>query len=324
MRSFAFIAAFGVALLSLSGAIAQVYPSRPITLVVPAPPGGPGDILGRIIIDPMRVSLGQSLVIENVAGAGGTLGVGRVVRAAPDGYTAILGQWNSNVAGGAVYALHYDLLKDLEPVALLTSAPLWIVARNGLPAKDLAELIAWLKANPDKASAAIVGAGTASHVGALHFQNKTATSFRFVPYRGGGPAYQDLIAGHIDIMFAEASATRAYVHGGSIRAYAVLARTRWRGAPDTPTTEELGVEGVHIAFWQGIWVPKGTPRGAIAALNQAVVSALADPAVSHRLVELGLEIPSREQQTPAALAAYQRSEIERWWPIIKAANIKAE
>ena len=323
------IAAFVLAvtsavLLSPSCASAQSYPTRPITIVIPAPSGGPGDIPARLLADPMKTSLGQPLVVENFAGAGGSIGVTRVVRSAADGYTLILGSWNSNVASGAVYKLDYDLLKDLEPVALLTSAPMWIAARSDFPAKDFPELISWLKGNPDKALTAMVGVGTASHVCPIHLQNKTGTTLRFVPYKGGGPAYQDLMGGHVDLMCAETSATRPFMRAGKIKAYAVMAPTRWKGAPEIPTTDELGIPGLHISFWMGLWAPKGTPKDVIAKLNRAVGDSLADPTVRQRLQDLGLETPSKEQQTPEALAALQKSEIEKWWPVIKAANIKGD
>jgi tripartite-type tricarboxylate transporter receptor subunit TctC len=307
-----------------SAAQAQGYPSRPITMIVPFPAGGPTDTLGRIISEGMRPSLGQTIVIENVTGAGSTIGVGRAAQAAPDGYTLSLGNWTSHVGAGALYPIQYDLLSDFEPISLLTFAPMLIVAKNGMPAKDAKELIAWLKANPDKASAATVGAGSAAHVCGLYFQDKIGTRFQFVPYRGGAPAMQDLVGGQIDLMCAEASQTLTYVRGGKLKAFAVMAKTRWPALPNVPTTDEIGVSGMYISFWHGLWVPKGTPKEVIARLNVAVVDALADTAVRQRLTDLGLVIAPREQQTPAALAAFQKAEIGKWWPIIKAANIKVE
>lgn len=307
----------------IAGAQAQTYPTKPIVVVVPAPAGGPGDILGRVLSEPTRTILGQPLVIENVAGAGGTIGVGRVVRSSPDGYTVVLGQWNSSVASGAVFPTNFDLQKDLEPVILLTSSPLWLVGRKGLPSENLADLIAHLKAHPDGLNVGIAGTGTASHITAIHFARQTETKMRFVPYRGAGPAYQDLIAGHIDLLFAESSATREYVRAGSIKAYGVLARSRWHGAPEVASMAELGFPDLHMSFWQAIWAPKGTPKQVIAALNRAAREALADPVISLSLKEIGLEKPNEAQQTPEALAAHQAAEIERWWPIIKAANVKS-
>jgi tripartite-type tricarboxylate transporter receptor subunit TctC len=303
---------------------AQNYPSHPISMIVPFPAGGPTDTLGRILGEHMRLSLGQPIVIDNVTGAGSTIGVTRAAQAAPDGYTLVLGNWTSFVGAGALYSTSYDLLKDFEPVSLLTFAPMLIVGKTTLPVKDAKELIAWLKESPDKASAATVGAGSAAHVCGLYFQDQTKTRFQFVPYRGGAPAMQDLVGGQIDLMCAEASQTLTYVRGGKMKAFAVMAKTRWPALPDVPTTDEIGVPGMYISFWHGLWVPAGTPKGAIARLNDAVVDTLADPAVRQRLADLGQVIATRQQQTPKALAAYHKAEIDKWWPIIKAANIKVE
>jgi tripartite-type tricarboxylate transporter receptor subunit TctC len=324
-RAVAFAAA--VACAHLAGVIAapaQDYPSHPITMIVPFAAGGPTDTLGRILSERMRASLGETIVIENVTGAGSTIGVGRAAQATPDGYTLALGNWTSFVGSGALYRTSYDLQKDFEPVSLLTFAPMLIVGKNTLPVKDAKELIAWLKASPDKVSAATVGAGSAAHVCGLYFQDKTKTRFQFVPYRGGAPAIQDLVGGQIDLMCAEASQTLTYVRGGKIKAFAVMAHTRWPALPDVPTTDEIGTPGMYISFWHGLWVPKATPKAVIAKLNAAVVDTLADPTVRQRLTDLGQVIATREQQTPAALAAYHKAEIEKWWPIIKAANIQVE
>jgi tripartite-type tricarboxylate transporter receptor subunit TctC len=282
------------------------------------------DITTRIIAEPMRMSLGQPVVVDNVAGAGGSIGVGRAARAAPDGYTLSLGNWLTHVGASAIYPVQYDVLKDFEPISLLTQSPMWLVAKNGFPAKDLNEVVAWLKANPDKATAATVGSGSASHVTGVYFQRSTATRFQFVPYRGGAPAVQDVVAGHVDLMFAEVSSSLAFVRSGQIKAYAVMAKSRWFAAPETPTVDELGLPGIYLSFWQGVWAPKGTPKDILAKVHAAVVGALRDPAVRQRLIDAGQEVMPREQQTPEALAAFHKAEIEKWWPIIKEAGIKAE
>jgi tripartite-type tricarboxylate transporter receptor subunit TctC len=309
-------------LAGIAGAAAQTYPSRPITLIVPFPAGGSTDAVGRVVAERMRASLGQPIVIENVGGAGGSIGVGRVARAAPDGYTLDVGQWDTHVANGATFPLAYDLMKDFEPVALISSNPFLVLARKTMPATDLKGLVAWLKANPDKASQAIPTAG--SHVAGVLFQKQTDTRFAFVPYRGGGPAMQDLVAGQIDMMIIQAAVALPQVRGGAIKAYAVTARSRFAAAPDVPTVDEAGLPGLHISGWFALFAPKGTPKPVIDRLNAAVVDALADPAIRARLADLGQEIPPREQQTPEALAAFHKAEVEKWWPIIKAANIKGE
>jgi tripartite-type tricarboxylate transporter receptor subunit TctC len=324
MKSIAVLGAFLVGLGCIAGARAQSYPSHPLTMIVPFPAGGPTDTLARILTERMRISLGQPVVIENVTGAGATIGVTRAVHADPDGYTLSIGNWTSHVGSGALYPLQFDLLKDFAPVSLLTSAPLLIVGKNELHAKNARELIAWLKKNPDKATMATVGAGSAAHVCGLYFQDKTGTHFQFVPYRGGAPAMQDIVAGQIDLMCAEASQTLSYVRGGKMKAFTVMSERRWPALPDVPTTDEVGAPGMHISFWHGLWVPTGTPKEAIAKLNGAVREALADPALRKRLTDLGLVIATPEQQTPAALAAHHAAEIKKWWPIIHTANIKVE
>jgi tripartite-type tricarboxylate transporter receptor subunit TctC len=305
-------------------ALAETYPSRPITMVVPFAAGGPTDTLARIVGERMRQALGQTIIVENTTGAAGSIAVGRVARSAPDGYTLSIGHWSTHVVNGAIYPLTYDLLKDLDPVALLPSNPQLIVATNGVPAKDLKELVAWVKANQSKVSAGTAGAGSASHVGGLYFEKFTDTHLTFVPYRGTGPAMLDLMAGQINLMLDQSSNSLPQVREGKIRAFAVTANKRLASAPDIPTVDEAGLPGFYISVWHGLWVPHGTPKDAIEKLTAAAQEALADPAVQKRLAELGQEIPPREQQTPEALGAYQKSEIEKWWPIIKAANVKLE
>ncbi len=310
--------------LAAEGAAAQTYPSRPITMINPFPAGGATDILARTLVDHMKGSLGQPIIVENVPGAGGSVGTGRAARAAGDGYTLSFGNWASHVGSGAMYALQYDLLKDLEPVAYIATSPLWIVARNALPAKDMQEMIAWLKTNPDKASAATVGVGSGSHLCGLYLQKNTGTRFQFVPYRGGAPASQDLVAGNVDFMCDLAANSLPFVRNGQIKAYAVMAKTRWFAAPNVPTIEEMGVPGLYMSFWHGVWASKGTPRDIIVRLNAAVTGALADAAVRQKFADQGHEIPPRGQHTPEALAAHHRAEIEKWWPIIRAANIQVQ
>jgi tripartite-type tricarboxylate transporter receptor subunit TctC len=308
----------------IASAHGQAYPSRPVTIIVPFPAGGPNDTLARILAERMRTSLGQTVIVENVTGAGASIGVGRAAQAAPDGYTLSIGNWTSHVGAGAMYPVAHDALLELQPVSLLSATPLMIVGKNALPPKDAKELIAWLKANPGKTSAATVGAGSGAHVCLLYFQQKTGTSVQLVPYRGGAPVMQDLIAGQIDLFCAEASQTLSFLRSGTIKAFAVMSKARWPAAPDVPTMDEVGAPGMYISFWNGLWAPKGTPKEVIARLDAAVVEALADPAVRQKLTELGHVIATREEQTPEGLGAFHRAEIEKWWPIIKAANIKPE
>jgi tripartite-type tricarboxylate transporter receptor subunit TctC len=307
----------------LSEAKAQVYPSRPITINVGFTAGGPTDTIARIMVERMRVSLNQTVIIENVTGAGGTIGVGRVARASPDGYTLSLGGWNTHVVNGAIYALSYDVLKDFEPVALISSNPYLVVAKKAMPANDLSGFIAWLKANPDKATAGIC-VGCPQHVFGVFFQNTTGTRFQLVPYRGSAPATQDMVAGQIDMMLDSPINSLPHLRAGTIKVYAVTAKSRLPFAPDIPTVDEAGLPGFYGSQWFAYWAPKGTSKEVIGKLNSAVVDALADPIVRQRMADLGLEIFPREQQTPEALGAFQKAEIEKWWPIIKAANIKGE
>jgi tripartite-type tricarboxylate transporter receptor subunit TctC len=305
-------------------AAAETYPSRPITMIAPFPAGGPSDALARVLSEPMRTALGQPIVIENVAGAGGNIGVGRLARSAPDGYTVGIGQWGTHVVNAVTYALPYDVLHDFEPIALLAVTPQIIIARKNFPANSVKELVAWLKANPDKASAATVGAAGGAQVTAIYFQQATGTRFGFVPYRGGAPAMQDLVAGQVDFMFDQGANAIGQVRNGAIKAYAVLTKARWPALPDVPSIDEAGVPSLHVSYWHGLWAPKGTPKDIISKLNAAVVGALADPAVRQRFADIGQEVWPRDQQTPEALAAYHKAETDKWWPIIGASNLKAE
>ena len=304
-------------------AAAQEYPSRPITMVVPFPAGGPLDSVARIMAERMRVALGQPVVIDNVGGASGTVGIGRVIRATPDGYTIVAGGLPTNVLNGAVMALPYDPL-DIQPISLTIRAPLLVVARKSMPANDLKELITWLKANPDKASQGTGGIGATSHIAGVFFQQLSGTRFTLVPYRGAGPAMQDLLSEQIDMMIDPASGTLPQVRAGKIKAYAVTDDHRLAAAPDIPTAAEAGLPGFEIVNWQGFFAPKGTPSAVVERLNAAIVETMADPAVRSRLMDLGQEIFPREQQTPAALGAINKADIERWWPIIKAAGVRSE
>jgi len=305
-------------------AVADTYPSRPITIVVPFPAGGPTDTLGRVLAERMKGPLGQSVLIENLTGAAGTVGSGHVARAAPDGYTLILGHWQTHVINGATFALSFDVVNDFEPISLIADCPMWVVGRAALPPRNLPELIAWLKENPGKATVGIGGAGGGADVVGTYFQKNTGTRFQFVPYRGAAPIIQDLLAGQIDLTFTQVAGALAQVRSGQLRAYVVMAKTRWPEAPDTPTIDEEGVPGLYASFWHGLWAPKGTPKDVIAKLDAAVVETLVDPAVRRRFSEIGQEAWPRDKQTPEALAAQQKAEIEKWWPIIKAAGIRAE
>ena len=313
------------AALGLSGAaVAQDYPVKPVVMIVPFPPGGSTDILARLISEPMRAALGQPVVVQNVTGAGATIGVARALQAPPDGYTLSIGNWTSHVGGPVVYRVPWHVVNDLEPVAPLTVTSLVIVGRTGLPVNTAQEFIAWLKANPDHATAATVGAGSGAHVCAIYFGQKTGTTFRYVPYRGGAPAIADLLANQVDFFCGEASQMLSHLQVGKIKPLVVMSKSRWRPLPDIPTMEETGASDTYITFWNGLWAPKGTPKPIIAKLNDAVLKAFADPTVSKRLTDLGQEIPPRDQLAPGVLAAFHKSEIDKWWPLIKAANIKIE
>jgi tripartite-type tricarboxylate transporter receptor subunit TctC len=319
----AVLAAF-IALISSGNALAEKFPSHPITVIVPFSAGGPSDAMMRIMAERMKVTLGEPVLIENVTGAGGSLGVGRTVRSPPDGYTVGFGHLGTNVANGVIYKLGYDLVSDLEPVVLLPSNPMIIVSKNAVPAKSLGELLAWLKARPIPATAGTAGAGSGSHIGALYFESVTGIKLQYVPYRGTAPAMTDLIAGQIDLIVDQTSNSISQVRAGAIRAYAVTDTKRIESAPEIPTTDEAGLAGFHMTLWSGLWVPKNTPKDIVAKLNAAAVDALNDPAVRKQLENLGLQMPSRDRLSPEALGTWQKAEIAKWWPMLKAANIKVD
>jgi tripartite-type tricarboxylate transporter receptor subunit TctC len=324
-RKFLHLAAGVAALPAVSRiAEAQAYPTRPITMITPFAPGGISDVMARLMAEPMRAVLGQPIIVENVAGAGGTIGVGRAVRAPADGYTLSIGTISSHVLSGALYALPWDVLRDLQPIAPLVNEPLMIVGRKGMPAQDLRELIDWLKANPNKASQGHAGIGTTGHITGVFFQRETGTRFQSVPYRGGGPALQDLLAGHIDLEMEPVSNFLEHVRAGNLKAYAIAGKTRLSAAPNIPTVDEAGLPGFHRSAWVGLWMPKGAPTEVVAKLTSAVQTVMADPTLRARIAAQGQEGFPRDQQTPDGLATFQNAEIQRWWPIIKAANIKGE
>jgi tripartite-type tricarboxylate transporter receptor subunit TctC len=324
MKALLVTCALAVTFGASSTGTAQSYPSRPITIVVPFSAGGPTDTLARIMSEPMKRALGQTVVIDNTTGAGGSIGVGKVVRAPPDGYMVSIGHWGTHVVNGAYYSLPFNLLTDFEAVAMIASNPQVIISKNAVPARDLKELIAWISANQGKVLMGIGGVGASSHMGAIYFQNLIGAQFQYVPYRGGAPAMQAILGGEVDLYVTQVSNITTHVRAGRIRAYAVTASTRQAAAPEIPTVDEAGLPGFHTSVWHGIWVPKGTPRDTIMKLNAAIVESLADQAVRQRFADLGQEIPAREQQTPEALFAHHKAEIDKWWPLIKAAGIKAE
>ena len=307
-----------------SAAVAENYPSHPITVIVPFSAGGPSDAMMRILAERMKLTLGEAILIENVTGAGGSLGVGRAVRSPPDGYTIGFGHLGTNVATGAIYKLGYDLVADLEPVVLLPSNPMIIVSKNAVPAKSLKELLAWLKARPTPPTAGTAGAGSGSHIAGLYFESVSGIKLQYVPYRGTAPAMNDLVAGQIDLIVDQTSNSISQVRAGTIRAYAVTDDKRVESAPDVPTVDEAGLPGFHMTLWSGLWVPKATPKEIVAKLNAAAVEALNDPAVRKQLENLGLQMPPKDQLSPEALGSWQKAEIAKWWPMIKAANVKVE
>jgi tripartite-type tricarboxylate transporter receptor subunit TctC len=308
------------------GGIARAdnFPSRPITIVVPFSAGGPSDAMARILAERMKVTLGESVLIENVTGAGGSIGVGRAVRSPPDGYTISFGHLGTHVANGAIYKLGYDLVTDLEPVALLPSNPMIVVSKNAVPAKSLKELLEWLKTKPAPATAGTAGAGSGSHIAGLYFENITGAKLQYVPYRGTGPAMNDLVAGQIDLIVDQLSNSINQVRAGNIRGYAITDTKRAGSASDIPTAEEAGLPGFHMTLWSGLWAPKGTPKEIVAKLNAATVDALNDPAVRAQLEKLGLQMPPKDKLSPQALGDWQKAEIAKWWPMIKAANVKVD
>jgi tripartite-type tricarboxylate transporter receptor subunit TctC len=320
----AILAALAALLISGSPSLAENFPSHPITIVVPFSAGGPSDAMARILAERMQRTLGQTILIENVTGAGGSLGVGRVARAPADGYTIGFGHLGTNVANGAIYKLGYDLVADLEPVVLLPSNPMIIVSKNAVPAKSLKELLAWLKSRPAPPTAGTAGAGSGSHIAGLYFENVTGIKLQYVPYRGTAPALTDLVAGQIDIIVDQLSNSIAQVRAGTIRAYAVTDDKRGESASDIPTTDEAGLPGFHMTLWSGLWVPKNTPKDIVAKLNAAAVDALNDPAVRKKFEDLGLQMPPADQLAPEALGAWQKAEIAKWWPMLKAANVRLE
>ncbi len=316
--------AFGLAIGLIGSASADDYPSRPITLVIPLSVGGSTDVIGRLVAEGMRRALNQTIVAENTSGAGGTIGVARVVHAKPDGYTMLVGQWGTNIASGAIYNLTFDPLKDLEPVGLIATQPFMIVARKDIPANNLKELIAWIKANPDKATQGNSGIGSPSHVSGILFQKAINSPIQMIPYRGAGESTQAIVSGQIDVLLNTPAVSLAQMKAGQVKVFAVADNHRVTLAPDVPTTDEAGLPGFYFTFWHALWVPKGTPKDIIAKLNGALRTALADPDIRQKMVALSQDIYPLEQQTPEALAKLQQQEADKWWPIIKAAGIKAE
>jgi tripartite-type tricarboxylate transporter receptor subunit TctC len=320
----AILAAFMALLTLSSAAAAENYPSHPITIVVPFSAGGPSDAMTRILAERMKTTLGEAILVENTTGAGGSIGVGRVVHSAPDGYTMGFGHLGTHVANGAIYKLGYDLVTDLEPVVLLPSNPMIIVSKNAVPAKSLNELLAWLRSRPEPATAGTAGAGSGSHIAGLAFEAASGVKLQYVPYRGTGPAMNDLVAGQIDLIVDQLSNSINQVRAGTIRGYAVTDAKRAEQASDIPTTDEAGLPGFHMTLWSGLWVPKGTPKEIVIKLNAAAVDVLNDPSVRHQLENLGLQMPPADRLTPEALGDWQKAEIAKWWPVIKAANVKID
>jgi tripartite-type tricarboxylate transporter receptor subunit TctC len=319
------LAAGALALPAVSrAALAETYPSRPVTVIVPFAPGALNDIVARLLSDAMGKKLGQPVIVENVAGADGTIATSRVSRAAPDGYTLIVGNWNTQVANGLIYAQQYDIVKDFEPVMLLPAAPMVLVAKKATPANDLKEFIAWLKANPDKASVGTAGVGSPPHMLALLFRNQTDTHFGLIPYRGAGPAMQDVVAGQIDATFITVAPALPQIAAGNLKVFGLTADKRVAAAANIPTMSEAGLPGFYFSYWSGLFAPHGTPKDVVTAVGAAAVAAMSDPAVRQKLDAQAFETPRPEQQTAQGLVELERTEIAKWWPIIKEAGIKAD
>jgi tripartite-type tricarboxylate transporter receptor subunit TctC len=318
------LAVFVTLLVSGSNVRADNFPSRPVTVIVPFAAGGPSDALTRIVVQRMRNALGETLLIENATGAGGSIGIGRLARAQPDGYTIAFGNLGTHVANAVIYKLGYDVVTDFEPIVPLPSNPMIVVSKNTVPAKSLAELITWLKAKPAPATAGTAGAGSGSHIAGLYFESVAGIKLEYVPYRGTGLAMNDLVAGQIDVIIDQMSNSIAQVRAGTIRAYAVSSEARAETAPDVPTADEAGLNGFHMLLWSGLWAPKGTPKDIIAKLNRAAVEAMSDPEVRKQMENLGLQMPPSDQLTPEALGAIQKAEIAKWWPLLKAAGVRGE
>ncbi len=323
MRKFLAIAFAVLAGIDIASA-QDVYPSRPITLVVPYPAGGVTDTLARLVADRMKNTLGQSVVVENVGGAGGSIGIGRVARATPDGYTIAIGSSETHVLNAVALDLPYDVVADFEPVVQLPAYPFLIVSANAVPATTLKELIAWIKTSPGKVTQGTVGYGTVQHICGILMQKAIGATWQLVPYRGGAPAMQDLLSGQFNLMCTASGSFLPLVRAKQIRAYAITTKKRAASAPEIPTADEAGLPGLHLLTWNALWAPKGTPRPAVDKLNAAAVQAMTDPAFKKRMVELALEMPPSDQLTPEALAALQKAEIEKWWPLMKAAGIKKQ
>lgn len=318
---------FVAALLAVAlpfAAVAQGYPSRSITLVVPFSAGGPTDTIGRMLAERIGRSLGQTVVVENVVGAGGTIANAKVMQAPPDGYTIEVGHIGTHVFAPAVQQLKVDYVNGFEPLALVATNPQVMLSKKEVPAKDLKELIAYVKANPGKVSFGTGGAGTPAHIMGVYFGNQIGAPLNIVHYKGAAPAMQDLVAGHIELSFDQAATGVGYAKGGRLRAYAITQRTRLPSAPEIPTVDEAGMPGFHMTIWHAFWAPKGTPADVVAKLNAAFREALADPAVRKRMEDIGQEIPPPDQQTPEALRAHHKAETEKWWPLINSAGIRAQ